>query len=268
MVPDADSLARRGADSAVRALTPRQRCGMLLMPSIFARADAPTLAQLRDYALREYVGGVVLLRGDTASVRVLTDSLRRWGREDMLVAIDAEWGLGMRLSDAPVYPKSRELGRTATAQAMYDYGLSIAGQCRRLGINMVLGPVADVVPGDIRTYMSARSLGGDPDSVAMLVCAYARGLEGGGVISVAKHFPGHGAVRTDSHKSLPVIYKSLHSLEEEDLLPFRRYVEAGLSGVMIGHMAVAAVDGARRSAAVSEAVMTELLRGEIGRAHV
>lgn len=255
--------AARKSDSVMATLTLEHRCARLLMPSIFATADIPTLRQLHHYACDVGVGGIILLRGDTTSVRIMTDSLRRWHRDDMFVAIDAEWGLGMRLHDAPVYPHNHELGAVASTEAMYDYGRQIASQCRRLGINMVLGPVADVVPDSVRSFLSERSLGSDPRRVGELVCAYARGLEDGGVLSVAKHFPGHGAVTADSHKSLPVIYKSLRRLTDEDLLPFRQYVQSGLSGIMIGHMAVAAVDGTLHSAAISEAVIHDMLRDDL-----
>ncbi len=259
----ADSLLRVKADSAVRALTPEQRAGMLLMPAMFTRHDAPTLRQLRHYALDIHAGGIVLLRGDTLSARIIADTLRSMGRADMILSIDAEWGLGMRLEDAPSYPVNGELSTYASEKLMRSYGSRVAQQCRRLGITMVLGPVVDVVPEGGQSIMSRRSFGADPARVARLASAYARALEEGGVISVAKHFPGHGSVPEDSHRTLPVLHKSLHLMMSQDLLPFRIYVEGGMSGIMVGHIAVPAVDPDIQPAAVSAAVITDLLRNDM-----
>ena len=259
----ADSLLRVKADSAVRALTPEQRAGMLLMPAMFTRHDTPTLRQLRHYALDIHAGGIVLLRGDTLSARIIADTLRSLGRADMILSIDAEWGLGMRLEDAPSYPVNGELSTYASEKLMRSYGSRVAQQCRRLGITMVLGPVVDVVPEGRQSIMSRRSFGADPARVARLASAYALALEEGGVISVAKHFPGHGSVPEDSHRTLPVLHKSLHLMMSQDLLPFRIYVEGGMSGIMVGHIAVPAVDPDIQPAAVSAAVITDLLRNDM-----
>ena len=128
---------------------------------------------------------------------------------------------------------------------------------------MVLGPVVDVAGGK-ESFIGSRSFGNDPRRVADLGVAYARGVESCGVISVAKHFPGHGSPAGDSHRSLPVIDRSLHQLDSVDLYPFRQYINAGLSGVMVGHLAVPAIDPAALPAAVSEVVIDGLLRRDLG----
>ena len=259
----ADSLRWARADSLLATLSPRQRLGMLLMPAVYTRSDDATMAALTAYALDDHVGGIILLKGDTLSAIAVADTLRRLGREDMLIAIDAEWGLGMRLADAATYPVNSELGLTATGASMREYGREVGRQARRLGIDMVLGPVVDVVPDSISSFLKRRSLGGDAGRVGELACSYAEGVESEGVISVAKHFPGHGGIVSDSHRTLPVLYKSLHELEGSDLLPFRMYVARGLSAIMIGHVAVPPNDTEQRSAALSESVMTDLLRDDM-----
>lgn len=150
----------------------------------------------------------------------------------------------------------------ADDRLMYDYGSELARECRLLGINMVLGPVVDVsVPGG---FMNRRSFGNDPVRVADLAIAYARGLEDGDVISVAKHFPGHGSVTADSHRRKGVIERSLNEMDSVDLYPFRRWIEQHLSGVMVGHLAVPSIDSEMRPAAVSHTVITDLLRDDLG----
>ena len=167
----------------------------------------------------------------------------------------------MRLSDEPIYPVNSEVGKTANEEEMFRYGVQVARQCSDIGINMVLGPVLDVA--DSLSFMGRRSYGSDPVRVSDLAVAYARGLESRGVMSVAKHFPGHGGAHGDSHKRKPVIERTLRQMDSIDLYPFRKYVEAGLSAVMVGHIAVPAIDPEMRPAAVSEAVISELLLGDL-----
>ncbi|MDE5644477.1 MAG: hypothetical protein K2I45_02420, partial [Muribaculaceae bacterium] len=205
---------------------------------------------------------IVLLKGDTRGESVLAASLSAWSRVMPFVAIDAEWGLAMRLADAPGFPANGSISPEADEQLMYDYGRELARECRLIGIDMVLGPVVDVaVPGGL---MRRRSFGEDPRRVADLALAYARGLEDGGVLSVAKHFPGHGSVSADSHVRKGVIERSLHEMDSIDLYPFRRWVEQRLSGVMAGHLAVPSIDPDMRPAAVSPTVITDLLRDDLG----
>lgn len=259
-----DSLIWAQADSLTDLLSTDRQLGMLLMPSVYTRSDKASINAIIDYAVDSHVGGLILLKGDTLSARIIADTLSAVGRGDMWLAIDAEWGLGMRLKDAPTYPRNNELGNSASIASMQRYGAEIASQARRLGINMILGPVADIVPEGSQSFLSRRSFGNDPDLVANLSIAYSQGLETGGVMSVAKHFPGHGGVTADSHRSLGVVYKSLNEMQHTDLIPFQRYIDAGLSGIMIGHVAFPAIDTLQRSAAVSESVMTDLLRNDMG----
>ena len=261
VVSDMTDDAARWADSVCAALTLRQKVAQLFLPALFASDDLWTLRRVREYA-DSCIGGIVLLKGDTRGASVLADSLSAWSRVMPFVAIDAEWGLAMRLADAPGFPANGSISPEADEQLMYDYGRELARECRLIGIDMVLGPVVDVaVPGGL---MRRRSFGEDPRRVADLALAYARGLEDGGVLSVAKHFPGHGSVSADSHVRKGVIERSLHEMDSIDLYPFRRWVEQRLSGVMAGHLAVPSIDPDMRPAAVSPTVITDLLRDDLG----
>ena len=259
---DVTATAMEMADSVLGGMTLEQRVGQLFMPSIYTSGDVFTLRLLRRYIDEMHVGGVVLLKGNLSSAATMS-ALGASADVPLFMSIDAEWGLGMRLEDAPDFPRNGRISRQADEQLLYDYGREVARECRRVGINMVLGPVIDVVENP-KGMIGSRSFGGDPERVANLGVAYARGLESGGVVSVAKHFPGHGSPHGDSHRELQEIRRSLHTLDSIDLYPFRSYVDAGLSGVMVGHLAVPAVDPKRRPAAVSDVVIGELLRGELG----
>lgn len=253
------------ADSVMTGMSDSEMVGQLFMPAMYARARDYDLSRLMEYVSGDKVGGIVLLKGDLTSVAMIADTLRKSAGPGVFLAIDAENGLRMRLADAPEFPWSREMGRLTDDQLLYEFGREIARECRAVGISMVLGPVMDVVPGDgSHGIMARRSLGSDPRRVADLALAYARGLEDGNVISVAKHFPGHGSASADSHKSLGMIPGDAERLDSVDLYPFRRYSEELLSGVMVGHLSATALDTVRRPAVVSPVVMQDVLRSRLG----
>lgn len=258
---DITSEALQWADSLLASMSVERKAAQLFLPALYASGDEWTLRRVREYAGMG-VGGVVLLKGDCSGAASISDSLSLLSEVPAFVAIDAEWGLAMRLADAPRFPSNGSISQAAGDQLMYDYGRELARECRRLGINMVLGPVVDLDSGG--GVIGRRSFGGDPVRVADLAVAYARGLEGGGVMSVAKHFPGHGSVSVDSHRRKGVIARSLHEMDSLDLYPFRRWVEEGLSGIMVGHLAVPSIDSRMLPAVVSPAVIGELLRRDLG----
>lgn len=249
------------ADSAIAGMNVTTKGAQMLMPAIYASHDAWTMAKLREYADMG-VGGIILLKGDLESAKVISDSLHAWSHTPPFIAIDAEFGLAMRLKNAPDFPLNADISADATPQLMFDYGREVGREARLLGINMVLGPVLDVAARN--SVMGIRSLGTDPKRVATLAVAYARGLESAGVVSVAKHFPGHGAAEGDSHLKQLEIEQSLHYIDSIHLYPFRKYIDAGLSAVMVGHLAFPAIDPKSLPAAVSPAVITDLLRNDLG----
>lgn len=261
-VADYTESAGRWVDSVMGTMTLEERVGQIFMPALYASSDPSTIAALRHYVADLHIGGIVLLKGDMRSVVAIADTLRSMVSPGLWISIDAEWGLGMRLSDAPVFPKNRSLGES-DEQLIYDYGYEMARECRALGINMILGPVMDVA-SDGASIMRNRSFGSDPQRVASLALAYSRGVEDGAVISVAKHFPGHGSTSADSHRLMPVIDRNLAQLDSVDLLPFREYVSNGLSAVMVGHLSVPAVESGNVSASLSREVITGLLKGKLG----
>lgn len=255
-----DSVSRL-VDSVISVITTEKKAAQFFMPAVYASSDPYTLARIKEYA-RKGVGGIILLKGDAKSARIIADSMERWSKIPPFIAIDAEWGLAMRLKDTPKFPMNSRIAEDTDEETMFEYGRELARECRRTGINMILGPVLDVTGEE--SYIGKRSFGNDPERVADFAIAYARGLESGNVASVAKHFPGHGAAKGDSHRRKPSIDRSLQSLDSIDLRPFRRYIEQRLSGIMIGHLAFPAIDPDMLPAAVSKPVIDDLLRTDMG----
>lgn len=265
--PKADFTADawRWADSIVSGMTLEMKAGQVVMPALYSRSDPSTMEALRYYADSLRVGGVVLLKGNASSARKISTFLYSGDRIPPFVSIDAEWGLGMRLLDAPEFPKNGRIWRDADENMMYEYGAEVARECRVAGINMVLGPVLDVLEsGKRESAIGIRSFGDDPVRVSSLGVAYSRGIEDGNVISVAKHFPGHGSAVADSHKSLPRLNRSLKEMRVVDLTPFRDYIHEGLSGIMVGHLSVPSMDSVDRPAAFSPVIIYHWLRDTMG----
>ncbi len=260
---DYSAEARLWADSVAASLNDTALVGQMIMPALYAHCDLESMAQLRYYTDTLQLGGIILLKGNAEGAAALADSLACMSHLPTLVAIDAEWGIGMRISDAPQYPVNGKIRADVTEQTMYEYGAEVGRQAQLLGINVIFGPVLDVL-GTIPSAISKRSFGRNPKRVATLGVAYARGLEDAGVISVAKHFPGIGATPIDTHRARPIIRAKRAYLDTVDLLPFREYIKHGLSAVMVGHTMTVALDSVERSAVVSPMVIDGLLRSEYG----
>lgn len=250
------------ADSILTTLTLEERVGQCLMPSLPSVSDSSTLHLLKKWIEDYHIGGIVLLSGSVYSAKELSD-LGNDVRIPLFIAIDAEWGLGMRFKDAKIYPKNGQIINDENESVLFDYGREVAKESREIGINMVLGPVLDIVSIS-KGVIGYRSFGDDPKVVADFGVAYAKGLESGGVISVAKHFPGHGSATNDSHIAAARVSRDISALDSIDLRPFREYINSGLSGVMAGHLQVESLDPSGSIASVSFDMLTSLLREEMG----
>lgn len=259
---DITQRALLSADSLFTQMTLEERVGQCLMPSIYSTDDAYTLSVFHKYIEDFHIGGIVLMQGDLKSAKTLAE-IGDDAVIPLFVAIDAEWGLGMRLKDAPIYPKNGDISKEAAETELYDYGRKIAEECRQAGINMVLGPVIDINSG-YGGVIGNRSFGSDPEVVSEFGVAYAKGLESGGVVSVAKHFPGHGSTIMDSHLGVARINRDISALDTLDLKPFQEYIGAGLTGIMAGHIQALALDPDGKAASVSMDMLTSLLREEMG----
>ncbi|MDE5840932.1 MAG: hypothetical protein K2H49_08430 [Muribaculaceae bacterium] len=257
--------ARLWADSIMDSMTLEEMAGQLVMPAVYADDSGYALRIVREYATDSHVGGVVLLKGNVRGARAIADTLRAMVEVPPFIAIDAEWGLAMRLEGTPGFPRNGQIASDADEILLFDYGYEVARECREAGINMVLGPVLDVLPSGRRSSgIGSRSFGCDAGRVARLGVAYAKGVESGGVLSVAKHFPGHGSADADSHKRMPLVAKTREDLEAADLLPFREYIANGLSAIMTGHLNVPALDEEEVPVTVSKKILDDYVRKELG----
>lgn len=229
-------------DSLLHKLTLKEKIGQLFIYTIAPVETKRNLALLRDAVGTYKVGGLLFSGGKLPNQAQLTNTAQRLSKLPLMITFDGEWGLSMRLRGTPVFPRNMVLGCIQDNRLIYEYGREMARQCRELGVQVNFAPVADVNVNPHNPVINTRSFGENPVQVADKVIAYGSGLEGGGVLSVCKHFPGHGDTDVDSHKALPLIPFTRERLDSVELYPFKEAIRAGLSGMMVGHLQVPVIE--------------------------
>jgi beta-N-acetylhexosaminidase len=239
-------------------------CARLFVVGFRDKTVSPELAAL----VRDGVLGVILFSRNIGTVEETTEliaELKRSAGRAFLTSVDQEGGRVARFRGPPftALAPMRVLGQSADAHLAERVGRLLAYELRALGLDWDFAPVLDVDTNPANPVIGDRALGSDPEQVATLGVALARGLEAGGVASCAKHFPGHGDTQKDSHHTLPVLTHGLERLRAVELVPFRRYAQAGLASVMTAHVRFPAL-GEDLPATLSHRALNELLRGELG----
>ena len=189
-----------------------------------------------------HAGGVIWFESTSEVARRANAELQSLAQEPLLVSADLEAGMGMRFTDAVWWPPPMALAATGSVELAEEQARVTAEEARAVGINHVLAPVCDVNVDPLNPVINTRSFGEDPAEVARYVEAFVRGTQAGGCLATAKHFPGHGDTHVDSHRALPVLEVDRARLERVELVPFRAAIEAGVASVMLGHLAVPALD--------------------------
>lgn len=249
-------------EARLAGMTLKEKIGQLFIHTV-APFNTPQNKNNIHAAVKEYkIGGLLFSGGQLSEQVALTNYAQELAEVPLFITFDGEWGLSMRLKDTPRFPRNRVLGCIQDNELLYEYGKEVARQCKEIGVQINFAPVADVDVNPRNPVINTRSFGGAPRNVAEKVVAYARGLEDGGVLSVCKHFPGHGDTDVDSHKALPVLHFDRTRLDSIELYPFKEAIRAGLGGMMVGHLEVPALD--KKPASVSSAVIHDLLCQELG----
>ncbi len=253
-------------DSLMRTLTPRQRVGQLFM--VAAYSNKPTIYQdsistlIRDYG----IGGLIFFQGGPVRQARLLNRFQQESRVPLLVAMDGEWGAGMRLDSVLRFPYQMSLGAVPAADSalIYDMGREVARQFKRLGMQVNFAPVVDVNNNPANPVIGFRSWGENPAAVSRLSRLYMKGMQDANVLAVAKHFPGHGDVDADSHLALPLVRVDRGRLDSLELPPFKSMIANGIGGMMVAHLDVPALDTARGPSTLSKPTVTGLLRQQLG----
>lgn len=251
-------------DSVYAKMNTEQKVGQLIAEVVDPRNLEAAKQEVKRLITNYHIGCLYFSKGTVANHLELVNYAQSISKVPVMVGLDGEWGLSMRMPDTPRFPKNMMLGAIQDDRLLYEYGLEMARECKAVGVNINFSPAVDVNSNPKNPVIGTRSFGEDPSNVARKAVAYARGLEDGGVLSVAKHFPGHGNTREDSHKTLPTVSSSFAELTATDFVPFRNYIQAGLSGVMVAHLNIPALNTGNKPSSMSDKVVAELLKNEMG----
>lgn len=254
--------------STLNRLGLEARLGQLIMPAIrgsHLNEAGDEWRQLRHQARELGMGGFILFEGDIYESVVLIDRLQSQAPVPLLIGSDFERGAAFRIRNTLPLPWNMAVGATGSEQWAYRQGRVTAEESRALGVNWIFAPVVDVNNNPANPVINIRSYGEDPQMVGRLGAAFVAGAQQAGVLATAKHFPGHGDTEVDSHLSLPVIAAQRRRLEQIEWVPFREAIRSGVMTVMTAHIAVPALESdPRRPATLSEAILEQVLRNELG----
>ena len=250
-------------DSVYKSMTLKQQIGQMIFVELRPSNPSTVVKAMQDVKDLN-VGGAVLFLSKLPDQAATINGLQSIARTPLLIAIDGEWGLGMRLQDVDNFPYQMALGSLKDNSLIYKMGLEVARQAKRAGLHINLAPTVDVNNNSLNPVIGYRSFGEDPKDVAAKGFSYIKGMEDGGIICTAKHFPGHGDTETDSHADLPLISHDINRLNSVELMPFHELVKNGATGIMTAHLNVPAITGNSLPTSLSPKAIKELIRDKWG----
>ncbi len=255
----------RWVDSVFQTLSPRQQLAQLIMIRAHSNLGASHERQVERLVREAGIGGLCFFQGGPGRQVNLVNRYQKAAEVPLLVAMDAEWGLDMRLDSTLAFPRHLTLGAVRDNDLVYYAGVEIGRQLRAVGAQVNFAPVADINNNPANPVIHTRSFGENRYNVTAKAYHYALGLRSQSVLPCFKHFPGHGDTETDSHRELPVIAHSRRRLDSLELYPFRALAEEPLSSVMVAHLQIPALDSDEgRPTTLSAAVVRDLLRQGLG----
>lgn len=257
--------ARQWTDSVFNSLSNDEKIAQLMVIRAHSNLGAEHVAQVVNDIKKYNVGALCFFQGGPVRQANLTNYYQRIAKTPLMVTIDGEWGLGMRLDSVTKFPYQLTLGALNDENLIYRMGIAVGEQCKRIGVHVNYAPVVDINNNPNNPVIGYRSFGEDKNKVAAFGVAYMKGMQDAGIMACAKHFPGHGDVDVDSHYDLPVINKSIAQLKALELVPFKAVFDAGIGSVMIAHLYIPAIDKtANKATSISKNNVTDLLRKEMG----
>ena len=246
-------------------MSANDRITQLMMIAAWSGKDSVHIKDIEKHIKEMKIGGLIFFKGTPTKQAQLTNYYQSISSVPLIIGIDGEWGLSMRLDSTPIFPRQMVLGGSKSEQLTYEMGRSIGRQCRRMGIHYNFAPDVDVNNNPNNPVINDRSFGENKWMVAKLGASYAKGLQDENVVACAKHFPGHGDVETDSHFSLPLIRGDRKRLDSLELFPFRELIKKNVMSVMSAHLNVPALDSIPNTpSSLSKPIITHLLRNEMG----
>ncbi|MBW3467198.1 glycoside hydrolase family 3 protein [Arthrospiribacter ruber] len=267
-------------------MTIKEKIGQLFSPAAFIHDTEENIQSLERLINEHKIGGLTFFHSRHSAaanfeqrqeklsyentLEKLVELINRYqlvSKIPLLISIDAEYGLAMRVENTPQYPYAISLGNMdkEAKELIYDTGKRMAKDLKASGIHLNFAPVADINTNPNNPVIGYRSFGNRTEKVSEFAWQMYKGHTDQGVGACYKHFPGHGDTDVDSHLGLPILYKNREALEKEELLPFLKGIEEGIDMIMVGHLAIPELtDGKEIPASISKAIITDLLKKEMG----
>ena len=248
--------SEKWADSIISNMSPEERISQLLMVAAYSNKDKSHTTHISNLIKNYKIGGLMFLQGGPVRQAKLTNYYQSVSEIPLMIALDAEWGVAMRLDSSIRFPWQMTLGSIQDEKLIYQMGEEVARQCKLIGVNINFAPVVDVNFNPDNPIIGNRSFGEDPFRVGELGVQYMKGMQDNKVLACAKHFPGHGDTNTDSHTSLPIIDKSIEALFNNELRPFKDACDNKVRSIMIAHILFPELDS-DNPATLSKKITTE-----------
>ena len=256
---------KKWVDSIYGKMTPEEKMGQLFMVDIFSSDPKAKIDKIKELITNYNIGGIIFSKGGPVRQAKLNNEFQALAKVPLMVGMDAEWGLAMRLDSTYAFPWNMTLGAITDNKIVEKVGKRIGEHSKRLGVHINFAPVVDINTNPKNPIIGNRSFGEDKENVTEKSLAFMKGMQSAGIIGSAKHFPGHGDTDMDSHKSLPTIDFSKERLDSIELYPYRRLINEGLNSVMVAHLNVPSLESQLNfPSSLSSEVVTNLLKGELG----
>ena len=261
-----DSIAQKTwVDSQYKKMTLNEKLGQLFMVSVASNQNKQATDQIKNLIIKENLGGVIFSKGGPIRQALLTNDYQKASKVPLLIGMDAEWGLSMRLDSTYAFPWNMTLGAIQDSAVVEKVGYQIGKHAKRLGVHINFAPDLDINTNPNNPIIGNRSFGEDRNNVVEKAIAFVKGMERAGVLANGKHFPGHGDTEVDSHHDLPVIPFSKKRLDSLELYPFKKLIASGLSSIMVAHLEVPALEIRKGlPSSISEQIISGLLKEDLG----
>lgn len=264
LIPEKTNHSKIWVDSIYNSMSLKEKVGQLFMVAAYSNRDANHIKELKVLVNEHAIGGLCFFQGGPVRQATITNQLQADSKVPMLIGIDAEWGLKMRLDSTPRFPYNMTLGAVSDNKLIQKLGKQQGENCKRMGIHVNFAPVVDINTNAKNPIIGVRSYGEEKQLVTDKAMAFVKGLESTGVLACVKHFPGHGDTHTDSHKMLPTIGFTAKRIDSVELYPFKKLFDYGVGSVMVAHLNVPSLEKQEGlPSSLSYAIVTDLLQNKL-----
>jgi len=256
---------QKWVDSLYNTMTLKEKVGQLYMMQVMSNQDEATKNSVVKTIKEHHIGGIIYSNGGPNRQARLNNELQAISKTPMLIGMDAEWGLSMRLDSTYAFPWNMTLGAIKDNKLVEQAGRQIGEHCKRLGVHFNFAPVVDINTNPKNPIIGNRSFGEDRDNVTEKALAFMKGMQDAGVLANAKHFPGHGDTDQDSHLTLPTISFNEKRIDSIELYPYKKLIKEGLSSAMVAHLNVPSLETREGyPSSLSKHIVTDILKERLG----